>query len=325
MAKRKSSRKKPKPKKSRKKISLRITLLRALAGLSILVLLVAGTGLLVYFLVPPKQPPKPLPPKEPPWVKQNRVPEKPVFEIYPKVNVPSGRPIARPETPPENLLPKVAIIIDDLGYDKRIAEKFLELDAVFTFSILPYSPFLEKIDRLARDKGIEIILHLPMDPVEYPNVNPGPATLLTSMSADELISQLEMNLNALPSAKGVNNHMGSKMTADSNHMYQIFFILKKRGLFFIDSRTTAATYGKSSAKLFKVPFAQRDVFIDHLQGPDLIRRQINDLVDIAERHGEAIGIAHPHSTTFEILQEMLPELQKKVQLVPASRIVRVIG
>lgn len=325
MARHKSSRKKPRPKKSRKKISLRLSLLKTLAGSSILVLVVAGIGLLFYFLIPPKQTPKPLASKKSPWAKEKRVPEKPVFEIYPQVKVPIDKPIAKPQTPPDKLLPKVAIIIDDLGYDKRIAEKFLELDAVFTFSILPHSPFLKKINRLARDNGVEIMLHLPMEPIEYPTVNPGPGTLLTSMSPDKLISQLEINLDALPSAKGVNNHMGSKMTADSNPMHQIFSILKKRDLFFIDSRTSIATLGKPSARLFKVPFAQRDVFIDHLQEPDLIRRQINELVDIAERYGEAIGIAHPHSVTYKILQEMLPELQKKVQLVPASWLVHEIG
>ncbi|MBU4414329.1 MAG: divergent polysaccharide deacetylase family protein, partial [Proteobacteria bacterium] len=129
--------------------------------------------------------------------------------------------------------------------------------------------------------------------------------------------------DAIPFIKGVNNHMGSKMTTSSTQMYQIFSILKKRNLFFIDSLTTSESLCKPSARLLQLPFAQRDVFIDHIQDPDFIRKQINLLIRIADKHGEAIGIVHPHIITYNILRELLPELQKKVQLVPASQIVRI--
>jgi polysaccharide deacetylase 2 family uncharacterized protein YibQ len=119
--------------------------------------------------------------------------------------------------------------------------------------------------------------------------------------------------------------MGSKLTAESNQLYQIFSILKKRGLFFIDSRTTPKTLCKPSARMFKVPFAQRDVFIDHHQQPEFIRKQIKALIEIALRRGRAVGIAHPHLTTYRVLKEMMPELKEKVQFVPASEIVNVIG
>jgi polysaccharide deacetylase 2 family uncharacterized protein YibQ len=119
--------------------------------------------------------------------------------------------------------------------------------------------------------------------------------------------------------------MGSKLTAESTQMYQIFSVLKHRGLFFIDSRTTSASMCKPSARLLQVPFAQRDVFIDHYQKPDFIRKQIKELIRIAKLNGEAVGILHPHSTTYRILLEMLPDLQKQVQLVPASKIVHPVG
>jgi len=131
----------------------------------------------------------------------------------------------------------VAIIIDDIGYDRGMAKKFLSLDAVFTFSILPYSPFQENILKAVHSKGWETMLHLPMEPNEYPKVNPGPGALLTSMTPDQLIRQLALNIAAVPGVKGVNNHMGSRMTTVSTQMNQVFSILKKRGLFFIDSRT----------------------------------------------------------------------------------------
>ena len=222
-------------------------------------------------------------------------------------------------------MPKIAIIIDDVGYNKKTAEKFLTLDAVLTFSMLPHNPFQKSIARAALAKGYEIMLHLPMEPNEYPKINPGPGALLTSMSPDQLISQLNKNLDAIPSIKGVNNHMGSKMTTASTQLYQIFSILKKRGLFFVDSRTTADTLCKPSARLLQVPFAQRDVFIDHIQESDFIRKQINRLVEIAYSKGEAVGIAHPSTLTYDVLREVLPELKKKAVLVPASKIVHIIS
>ncbi|MBN1931120.1 MAG: divergent polysaccharide deacetylase family protein [Desulfobacterales bacterium] len=221
-------------------------------------------------------------------------------------------------------LPKVAIIIDDIGYDRFIAEKFLALDAVFTFSILPHSPFQKRIARIAHMKGMDIMLHLPMEPIEYPTINPGPGALLTSMSPDQLISQLKKDINAVSTIKGVNNHMGSRMTTISTQMYQIFSILKKRDLFFIDSRTSAESICKPSARLLKVPFGQRDVFLDHIKQPNFIRKKVKELIRIAENQGEAIAIAHPYEETYHVLQDMLPELKKKVDMVPASAVVHII-
>jgi polysaccharide deacetylase 2 family uncharacterized protein YibQ len=218
-------------------------------------------------------------------------------------------------------MPKVAIIIDDLGYDRGMAEKFLLLDANLTASILPHSPSLEAISTLARTRGIETMLHLPMEPNEYPSVNPGPHALLASMPPDELITLLNHNLDSLPDAKGVNNHMGSRLTCESDQMQQIFTVLKKRGLYFVDSRTSADTVGRPTAHLFKVPFAERDIFIDHVPTPEFIRGQLDKLVKRAAKQGQAIGIGHPHKTTYTVLREMLPGLKKQVQLVPASQVV----
>ena len=331
MASQKQTRKKSRPRKKRKKTSIRNSLSKALAALAIVAVLVAAGGLLVYHLTPAKKPLPAAPASKSAQTRQPAAPSKPTFEIYPEEKTPPHRPLAKIDIPkplaiprpvPVEKLPLVALIIDDLGYDKKIAEKFLELDIKLTFSILPHSPFQDEIARMASSKGLEIMLHLPMEPVEYPEVNPGPGTLLSSMSPDELIRQLEDDLNALPGIKGVNNHMGSKLTSESIQMYQIFSILKQRGLFFIDSRTTSDSMGRPSARLFQLPFAERDVFIDHYLKPDFIRKQIRELIRIAERNGAAIGIMHPHAATYRILHEMLPDLQNQVQLVSASKIVR---
>lgn len=233
-------------------------------------------------------------------------------------------PSLPPERPPLKKPPRVAIIIDDVGYDRPLAEKFIGLNAAITLAILPHSPHQQAIARSAHAQGTEIMLHLPMEPIEYPEINPGPGSLLTSMSPDELLQVLEENLQAVPHVQGVNNHMGSKLTTHSEQIYQVFSLLKRRGLFFVDSRTTEATICQPSARLLQIPFAQRDVFIDHIQDPAFIRKQIGELVRLAHHKGEALGIAHPHPTTYTIFKEALPELRRQVDLVPASRLARVI-
>ena len=324
MAKRKSTRKKKIRRKSRKNKLFQNSLAKFLAGVSILVLLVVAAGLLAHFLVGPEKPSKSVSPvKSVPGTRQT-IAKSPTFEIYPSKKIPSVKKPVK-STPSAKHRPLVAIIIDDLGYDKKIAIKFSKLNAMLTFSILPHSPYQKTIAHLSKEKGFDIMLHLPMEPVEYPDVNPGPGTLLTSMTPDQLTRQLENDLDAVPFIKGVNNHMGSKMTAASSQMYQIFTILKKRGLYFVDSRTTVETLCKPSARLFQIPFAQRDVFLDHVASEDFIRKQLNELVRIAQHNGYAVGIGHPHSLTYQVLREMLPELQKKVRLVPASEIVDLVG
>jgi hypothetical protein len=192
-------------------------------------------------------------------------------------------------------------------------------------AILPHSPHQEALARLAHDRGLEVMLHLPMEPMEYPEINPGPGALLISMAPDELLRVLEENLKAVPHIKGANNHMGSRLTAHSEQVYQVFSALKRHGLYFVDSRTTDESVCRPSARLFQIPFTQRDVFLDNSQDPASIRKQIRELVRIAQRKGEAVGIAHPHPATYAVLKEELPSLRQQVEIVPASRLARVIG
>ncbi len=276
-------------------------------------------------------------PGEPARAPEKAAPAPPPFEVFPEKPVPTTPPAppeperhaslapVPPETPPLKPLPRVALIIDDLGYDRPAAERLMELNAPFTFAILPHSPHQETIARAAHARGLELILHLPMEPVEYPEVNPGPGTLLAAMPPDELLRVLEGNLRAVPHIRGVNNHMGSRLTARSEQLYQVFSVLKRRGLYFVDSRTTDETVCRPSARLFELPFAQRDVFLDHVHEPAAIRRQLRELVRTARLKGEAVAIGHPHPTTIAVLREELPELRRQVEIVPASRLARPVG
>ncbi|MGM0452863.1 MAG: divergent polysaccharide deacetylase family protein [Thermodesulfobacteriota bacterium] len=249
---------------------------------------------------------------------------KPDFEVF--STKPTPKPDRKsPEKAPAQKRPRVAIIIDDLGYDRDLAEKFLSLDAVVSFAILPYSPHQREIAEMAHRKGCPVMLHMPMEPREFPRVDPGPGAVFSDMSPDERIRVLRQNLGEVPHVCGVNNHMGSAVTADSVQMNQILSILKKRGLFFVDSRTSADSRSRSSARLFQVPFAERDVFLDHVAEAEKVRAQLDALVRMAEKKGQAVGIGHPHAVTYEVLAEMLPAIKKRVKLVPASDVVRVVG
>jgi len=315
---------KPRARKKNKKTGFnpKLQFMKIVAGLTLLVCLVVTAGLLANrFLMRPA--PQVVSKPKPITVTQ---PEKgpvhhsiPDYEAFNREAVVPPPPITRIK-PVTNGIP-VAIIIDDIGYDRKMAEGFLELDVPLTFSVLPEGTFNHSIIDQALKKDVEIMLHLPMEPGNYPSVNPGPGALLSSMKPDELIAQLNADLDRVPSVKGVNNHMGSKLTASSEQMRQIFTILKKRDLFFVDSRTSTDTLCRPSAELLHLPFAERDVFIDHEQTPEFVRKQLKLLIRRAKRQGYAIGIAHPHPVTLAVLQEMLPELKGAVFLTYASKVV----
>ncbi|TWI75553.1 hypothetical protein LZ24_00600 [Desulfobotulus alkaliphilus] len=243
----------------------------------------------------------------------------PTYEVFPKKEVERERVQPVKEKRPDQ--PVVAIIIDDMGYDPAIAEAFMALDIPLTFSVLPHSPHGVRIANRAHERGYEVMLHLPMQPVEYPRIHPGPGALFLSMEPDELIETLRHNLSAIPHIRGVNNHMGSALTASESHINQIFTVLKKENLFFIDSRTAADSRCRPSARMFQLPFAERDVFLDHIQHKDAIKRELDRLFRIADKHGNALGIGHPHRVTLEELQRVLPGVKDRYRFVYASEFV----
>ncbi len=228
--------------------------------------------------------------------------------------------------PPEKVhMPQIAIIIDDIGYDKKIASALCDLNPEITFSILPFAPFGKVISKKLYARGSQLMLHLPMEPVKYPDINPGPGALLSTMSPDILIDQLRKNIKNVPHIVGVNNHMGSRLTSQSDQMNQIFSILKTENLFFIDSRTAPKSQCKASARLLKLKFAQRDVFLDNFQDTEYITGQFKELIQLAKKHGSAIGIGHPYKATLETLSKELPKLKNKVEIVRASVLTAVPG
>ena len=210
--------------------------------------------------------------------------------------------------PGGDVLPRIAIIIDDLGYDSDIALSFIQLDLLLSFSVLPSAPFTGLIACEANKEGCEILLHLPMEPKKYPSVNPGPGALLLSMDEEEIRRILDQDLKEIPGARGVNNHMGSSFTEDHDKMLVVLRELKKRNLYFIDSRTSNNTVGFS-------------VFLDNDLGPRAIRMQMERLLNMAKHTGAAIGIGHPYQETLRILKEYCSILKTEYRLVPVSELV----
>ena len=214
--------------------------------------------------------------------------------------------------------PKIAIIIDDLGYDASLANAFLELNLSLTFSILPFTPNTKLIARKALNDGIETMLHLPMEPMNYPAINPGDGVLLVSMDREVILDTLNRDLNQVPFVAGVNNHMGSRFTKNEEKMMIVLNELKKKGLYYIDSRTTADTVAFDVAKKMALRTASRDVFLDNHLSENALKIQMERLLSVARHKGSAIGIGHPHKRTFDVLKNFQTILTDAAEVVPAS-------
>jgi polysaccharide deacetylase 2 family uncharacterized protein YibQ len=219
---------------------------------------------------------------------------------------------------------QVSIVIDDLGEDYKGFKKLLAMNIPFTCSILPFQTYSTRIAHEAHEKNREIILHLPLEPWDNVNQPTNYGTLLTSMKRDQLLAQLERDINAVPHIAGISNHMGSKFTEDRDKMEMILKKIKKKGLYYLDSRTTKKTVGYTLAKEMKIKAAERDLFIDNSIEPLSIEKQLKKLPLLAKKNGGyAIAIGHPHPSTIDTLKKTIPYLKEQgVTIVPLSQLVK---
>jgi polysaccharide deacetylase 2 family uncharacterized protein YibQ len=209
----------------------------------------------------------------------------------------------------------VAIVIDDCGSSYQGNRGFIDYPGQLTLAILPHLPYSRRVAAEARAAGKQVILHLPMQ--NLGGVDPGPGTLEVGMPPDLLQKTLAQDLEAVPGIVGVNNHEGSRASADSRVMRAVLGEVAGRGLFYLDSRTTAATVAPDLAAEMGVPLLRRDVFLDNQDDLARILERLEDLGDIAERRGQAVGIGHPRPQTLRALQVGLPRLQERgIRLVP---------
>lgn len=222
---------------------------------------------------------------------------------------------------PPGAHPRIAVIIDDMGVDYKRSLQMAAMQWPLTFSYLPYATRIGEQTHDALASGHEIMLHLPTQPLGP--ANPGPNALTVNLSPQELREKLLANLDAFSGYVGVNNHMGSRFTADTAHMTPVLEEIARRGLFFIDSKTIGNSVGRKVAEHIGMMFAERDVFIDDDMSPGKVRDQLAIIERVARKYGSVIAIGHPHDVTREALEAWLPTLKDKgFELVPASTVVQ---
>jgi polysaccharide deacetylase 2 family uncharacterized protein YibQ len=218
--------------------------------------------------------------------------------------------------------PRLAILVDDLGNDEAAVQRIAGWRFPVSGAVLPALPGSASAARELEQSGKEVLLHLPMEPRGYPTVRPGPGVVLTSQSDDEISRVLESDLATVPGAVGVNNHMGSLATADLRVMRSVAGVLSRRGLFFLDSRTTDATVAREAAEAAGVRTASRRVFLDDSPREEAVERQLAEAVSRARSEGSAIAIGHPHASTLAVLEREMPKLGTELRLVRISELVR---
>lgn len=226
--------------------------------------------------------------------------------------------VAVPDVPED--APMIAIVIDDLGLNKKMTRRVIELPAPLTASFLAYADNLHEQTARASQAGHELLVHTPMEPLSEKH-NAGTGVLKTEMTQDEIRDRLDIMLNSFEGYVGINNHMGSKFTADAEAMEAVIDEVKRRGLLFLDSLTSGNSTAKKIAQQKEIPYAVRNVFLDNTQEESKITDQLRLLERQARKHKMAVGIGHPHQATVDALKKWIPGAKERgVVFVPVSMI-----
>lgn len=213
--------------------------------------------------------------------------------------------------------PRIAIIIDDIGYHRLRGEAVVDLPAQVTCAIIPETPYGPRLAERAIAAGKEVMIHLPMETASTRPLDKG--GIKDEMSHEKLVTTVRQAFLRIPQAQGLNNHMGSILTAEQEPMNWLMEELALNHYFFIDSRTTPDTVAESTAREYGLRTGGRDIFLDNTRTLGKINEQFNKLIRIAKRRGHAIAIGHPYPETIQYLQGVLPLLdQIGVEIVPAS-------
>ena len=218
---------------------------------------------------------------------------------------------------------KVAIIIDDLGNNLHHGRALIDLPYQLTYSFLPNRPYSERLANMAASFGKEVMVHLPMQSSRQSDLGAGALTM--ELTQKEFQSSVQISIDSVPHARGVNNHMGSLLTQHPGHMSWLMEVLSSRydDLYFVDSKTTAQTVASRIAKEYYIPNISRDVFLDNSRSEQDINRQLKNLKRIAMRKGYAVAIGHPYPTTIKLLSRYLPTLlEYNIEVVPVTKLIK---
>jgi len=230
----------------------------------------------------------------------------------------------KPERPYRRLTPgkpKIVIVLDDMGNTDHYQDLIKSLEDKVTYAILPHLPHSGLFNAMSKKTGAEVILHLPLEASD--GTVPGPGLLTSRMSTEHARETLRKNLHSVSQHVGVNNHMGSLGTTDTALMKLVFQELNRRDLFFLDSYTTPNSVGFEMGTQVGIPVLVRDVFLDNIDEPQAIRRQLGDLKKIARKKGYAIGIGHYRQNTLKVLRAAMPGLEEEgFELVGLTDILR---
>ncbi len=237
-----------------------------------------------------------------------------------RVVVVRDEPPPRRTPPPQTgrTVPRLAIVLDDGGYSMAPVEAIAALPTAVAVAVLPNAPFAAELTRALHAEGREVLLHLPMEPRPGNGPGPGPDAVMVGQSPARVAELLGRALTVVAGARGVNNHMGSRATADPATMRAVMEALRGSGLYFLDSRTTPDTVAERAAREAGVPALHRDVFLDVVADPVAIRRALARAVSRARADGSAVAIGHVHPLTLEILRSELGTALDGVTLVPPS-------
>jgi polysaccharide deacetylase 2 family uncharacterized protein YibQ len=225
------------------------------------------------------------------------------------------------QVPQKEIIPQIAVIIDDMGYHLQLGHQLLQLAYPLTFAFLPEAPYTPEQAETAYRAGRDILVHLPMEPKEKA-WNPGRDALMVEDSAEKVRLKTVRMLAAVPHATGVNNHMGSRFTEVGAGMQVVMETLKMHSLFYIDSFTTKSSRGLATARQQGVPTARRHIFLDNVQEKEAICRQFGLLVDLAKTQGHAIGIGHPNQAMLTALTQCGQVSFRGMEMVGAHRLAR---
>jgi len=216
----------------------------------------------------------------------------------------------------------IVLILDDVGFDHQPVDAAMAIDPNINFSVLPNAAHAREVATMLHERGFEVLCHLPMEPEQYPRVSPGSGAVLTSMTDAEIARTTLENVQAVPYARGVNNHMGSRATADRRVMESVLAALPE-DMYFIDSRTTPTSVAAPLARAMHIREATRDVFLDDVENESAIRQQLDILAREAQQRGIAVGIGHMYPPTIRVLTAEVPRLRREgFRFIRASRAVR---
>ena len=260
-------------------------------------------------------------------------------ETAPRQPAPKGRPARptppKPETPPAQPqpepapsgtpLPRLALVIDDLGYvSPELVTRLCSQPVPFSVAVLPYQEHTRESAELAHDRGKEVMLHLPMEPVGYPGPgkDPGPDAVMFDLKEGELRARVRKALADVPYRRGVNNHMGSRITPDRTRMGWVLEELKARKCFFVDSRTDKDSVAFDLARELGIPTIQRKVFLDDDKSYAAMAVQWERALVLAKKEGQCLIIGHIYPETVEALEKLIPAAKGRVVFVKAGDLVQ---